>query len=39
MPRRPYTSNAADTTPMGQTSTDQLRWVASRGTIVPTAVR
>ncbi len=32
-----YTGNAADTTPVGQTGTDQLRWVASRGTIVPTA--
>ncbi len=32
-----YTGNAGDTTPAGQTGTDQLRWVASRGTIVPTA--
>ncbi len=32
-----YTGNAADTTPVGQTGTDELRWVASRGTIVPTA--
>ncbi len=32
-----YTGNAGDTTPVGQTGTDQMRWVASRGTIVPTA--
>ncbi len=32
-----YTGNAGDTTEIGQTGTDQLRFVASRGTIVPTA--
>ena len=32
-----YTGNAADTASVGQTGADQLRWVASRGTIVPTA--
>ncbi len=32
-----YTGNTGDTTPVGQTGTDQLRWVASRGTIIPTA--
>jgi hypothetical protein len=32
-----YTGNAGDTTPVGQVGTDELRWVASRGTIVQTA--
>jgi Collagen triple helix repeat (20 copies) len=32
-----YTGNAGDTTLVGETGKDELRWVASRGTIVETA--
>jgi Collagen triple helix repeat (20 copies) len=32
-----YTGDAGDTTPVGQAGTDELRWVASRGTIIQTS--